>query len=100
MEGDVLTVHGSTFSQELDGPRLESLLHRVRDLMLDGHWRGLAEIVAAVGGSEAGVSARLRQLRNEYRYRIDRERRESTARTSGAWVYRLVLDVNKQELFS
>ena len=54
---------GATFVPERDGERLRSQLQRVRDLMIDGQWRTLAQIAAAVGGSEAGVSARLRDLR-------------------------------------
>lgn len=40
-----------------------SALVKVRDLMLDGEWRTLGEIALAVGHSEAGCSARLRDLR-------------------------------------
>lgn len=62
-KGAVNRFDGATFSPELDGERLGGQLVRVRDLMLDGSWRTLREIAAAVGGSEAGVSARLRDLR-------------------------------------
>ena len=54
---------GFTYSPEADGKRLSTLLDRVRVLMVDGHWRTLTEIVQAVGGTEASVSARLRDLR-------------------------------------
>jgi len=54
---------GSTFQPERDGERLRSQLQRVRDLMIDGQWRTLRQIAHQVGGSEAGVSARLRDLR-------------------------------------
>jgi hypothetical protein len=54
--------HG--FTAELkDEPRLSDQLRRVRDLMLDGTARSLAEISAAVSAPEASVSARLRDLR-------------------------------------
>lgn len=56
---------GDTYRPELDGPRLESQLEKVRELMGDGSWRTLQEIQKAVGGSEAGISARLRDLRKE-----------------------------------
>lgn len=46
-----------------DVPRLGRQLEAVRALMADGRWRTLAQIQEAVGGSEAGVSARLRDLR-------------------------------------
>lgn len=54
---------GATYDPGRDGDRLRSQLKRVRDLMLDGRWRSIAAIAAHVGGSEAGVSARLRDLR-------------------------------------
>lgn len=54
---------GETFEPELDAERLSRLLDRVRRLMLDGHWRTIGEIQRLVGGSEAGVSARLRDFR-------------------------------------
>jgi hypothetical protein len=46
-----------------DGQRIANLRQRVQALMEDHAWRTLGEIRAAVGGSEAGVSARLRDLR-------------------------------------
>lgn len=49
--------------EEQDHERLSGQLDRVHALMRDGAWRTLGEIAAAVGGSEAGVSARLRDLR-------------------------------------
>jgi DNA-binding Lrp family transcriptional regulator len=53
----------STHSISTDGERLSAQLVRVRALMADHRWRTLAEIADAVAGSEAGVSARLRELR-------------------------------------
>ena len=54
---------GATFQPERDGYRLTRQLDRVKELMLDGQWRSLSDITSVVGGSEAGVSARLRDLR-------------------------------------
>lgn len=76
-----------TFDKTLDGPRLESLLHRVRDLMLSGGWFTLSELVEKVGGSEAGVSARIRELRRVYNYDMEKRRRGEPSR--GLWEYRL-----------
>lgn len=56
---------GTTFNEKRDGTRLLGQLKRVRELMSDGVWRTLGEIHAIVGGSEAGISARLRDLRKE-----------------------------------
>lgn len=54
---------GSTYDPAFDYARLESQLWRVFGLMWDGEWRTLEQIAQATGGSEAGVSARLRDFR-------------------------------------
>lgn len=54
---------GETFDGPQDGARLRTQLERVRALMADGRPRTLRQIAGAVGGSEASVSARLRDLR-------------------------------------
>lgn len=56
---------GETYEPEIDQKRLSSQLERVKALLLDGKWRGLAELAASVNGSEAGVSARIRDLRKQ-----------------------------------
>lgn len=63
MGADTMRFDGETFNPERDGQRLTTQLIRVRDLMGDGHWRTLRQIADAVNGSEAAVSARLRDLR-------------------------------------
>lgn len=77
---------GDTYDAKQDGPRLSGQLDRVRDLMADGDWRTLAEIATAVGGSEAGVSARLRDLRKDRfgGHVVERKRIDG-----GLWAYRL-----------
>lgn len=62
------TFDGMTFDEALDGPRLSRQLDRVMRLMTDGEWRTLRQIADAIAdvtgrASEAGVSARLRDLR-------------------------------------
>lgn len=54
---------GSTYEPERDGERLSGQLQAVYLLMADGQWRTLAEIKDRVGGTDASVSARLRDLR-------------------------------------
>ncbi len=54
---------GATFSEEEDGARLSTQLERVLELMKDENWRTIHEIAKIVEGSEASVSARLRDLR-------------------------------------
>lgn len=56
---------GLTFDPQQDQERLAGQLARVKGFMRDGGWQTLQEIAAAVGGSEAGVSARLRDLRKQ-----------------------------------
>lgn len=54
---------GETFDADRDAVRLTRQLDRVRALMFDGEWRTLKEIAEYADGSEAAVSARLRDLR-------------------------------------
>jgi hypothetical protein len=84
-----LDFDGATYSPAADRRRLTGQLARVRALMSDGRWRALAEIAAEVGGSEAGVSARLRDLRKARfgGHAVDRRRRGEAGR--GLFEYRL-----------
>jgi hypothetical protein len=54
---------GVTYDKNLDHAPLTGQLERVYLLMQDGQWRTLDQIAEAVGGSQAGVSARLRDFR-------------------------------------
>lgn len=54
---------GHTYDEDRDRDRLASLLARVYDAMHDTDWWTLAELARHTGGSEASVSARLRDLR-------------------------------------
>lgn len=78
---------GETYEPAEDHARLKGQLWRVFQLMSDGKWRTLAEISEDAGGTEASVSARLRDLRKEkYGSReIERERV-----SGGLFRYRLV----------
>jgi hypothetical protein len=79
---------GVTADPELDDARLTSLLDRVRQLMLDGKWRTLREIADALGhGSEASISARLRDLRKPKfgGLIVESRRRYTEGPTSGVW---------------
>jgi len=80
---------GATFDPALDGDRLRILLGRVYALMRDGEWRTLASIAERCGGTEASVSARLRDLRKDRfgAYRV--ERRRLAPAESGLFEYRL-----------
>ena len=56
---------GNTYEPELDWQRLTSQMGRVFLLMRDAKWRTLQDISQMAQGSEASVSARLRDLRKE-----------------------------------
>lgn len=93
---------GETFDPRLDGKRLTSQLDRVREFMLsdlvkytDG-WEPLWMIVAKAGGSEAGVSARLRDLRKPRfgGYIVERRRK---AGCRSVWEYRVLRPPSKPE---
>lgn len=79
-----------TYCPVLDEPRLTSLRDRVHAIMCDAQWRTLAEIQAQTGGSETGVSAKLRDLRKPQfgGHHVD-ARRRGNAR-DGLWEYRLI----------
>ena len=79
-----------TYSKTLDGDRLTSQLAAVHALMQDGMWRTLGEIRAALGrGSEAGLSARLRESRTRHGggWTVSRRRRGDPQ--AGLWEYAL-----------
>lgn len=78
---------GVTYEPELDEARLTTQLQRVKAALLTGRWYTLAELAAVSGGSEAGVSARLRDLRKAKwgGYVIQRERV-----AGGLFRYRLI----------
>lgn len=54
---------GNTYVPERDHKRLTGQLRKVFELMQDGRWRTLSEIAERANGSQAAVSARLRDLR-------------------------------------
>lgn len=81
------TSKAPTYLGDLDGERLTSQLDAVLALMGDGQWRTLSQIKAAIGrGSEAGLSARLREIRNSRRGVVERRRRGDPK--NGLWEYR------------
>lgn len=78
-----------------DAPRLSTLLATVRAVMESGDWLTLSEIALSclargVHGSEAGISARLRDFRKAAHgsRRVDRRRRGEPS--NGLWEYRLL----------
>ena len=85
-----LWMPNATYTGALDGDRLTSQLQAVQGLMQDGTWRTLGEIRAALGrGSEAGLSARLRESRTRHAGGWTVERRRRGDPRHGLWEYRL-----------
>ena len=80
---------GITYNEAYDFDRLNSLLARVQRLMRDGRWRSLEDICSICGGTEASVSARLRDLRKERFGAHTIERRRVAPPERGRWVYRM-----------
>lgn len=71
-------------------PRMWRLLDAVRTLMADEQWRTLADIHAHTGGSEASISARLRDLRKPQFGHYHVERRHVRG---GLYEYRVTVRV-------
>lgn len=86
LEADVY-FDGSTYASALDKTRLSGQLYSVALILSDRRWHTLSEIAKRIGGSEAGVSARIRDLRKERfgRHHIDRQRLGD-----GLWQYRMI----------
>lgn len=83
---------GATFTPVLDEARLSSSLERVVKVMRDGQYRTLREIANMAQCSEAGASARLRDLRKDRfkaEYRVKEVCSERLAAT-GTWKYKVV----------
>ena len=61
-----------------DVPRLSSQLLEVKSRLLDGRWWTLRDLAREIGASEAGVSARIRDLRKARfgGYEVERRRLE------------------------
>ena len=82
----------------IDAPRIATLLECVRAVMEAGEWLTLAQIqrecdARGVHGSEAGISARLRDLRKPQHGGRDVDRRRRGEASRGLWEYRLLPEV-------
>jgi len=83
---------GQTYSPELDRERLATALGRVWELMRDGAWRSLSQIALICDCSEAGASARLRDLRKaRIRAFFPTLAVNSRRIEGGYWVYQVVV---------
>ena len=90
-EGMTLDFDGQTFDPVLDGQRLTTLFQKVKELMLDGKWRTLSEIHKHLqAGSEASISARLRDLRKPKFGAFDVQKRRRGSAGAGVFEYRVL----------
>lgn len=81
---------GFTYEPEADKERISTLQQAVIDCMTDGNWRTLAEIRNAIGkGSEAGISARIRDMRKSRCGSHIVERRRRLDKSQGLFEYRV-----------
>lgn len=88
---------GTTYDASQDQERLQTALDRVFHLMSDGRWRTLATIALEAHTSEAGASARLRDMRKEAFQRVYPVRRVNTRRLQGGlWEYQVEVETVKQ----
>jgi len=81
-----MSTFGPTYDEQVDGERLRKQHERIRNLMIDGHWRTLHEISACLAYPESSVSAQLRHLRKQKfgGYLVEKRRR-----AGGLWEYRV-----------
>ena len=97
LRGDPPVAHfdGETYESNHDFKRLTGQNLKVFNCMKDGVWRTLAEIEETLGDghSQAGISARLRDLRKEKfgSHTVDRRRRGNASK--GLHEYRLIVNV-------
>lgn len=77
---------GVTFNEARDGTRLKSQMERVREMMQSGIWYKLSHLVMWCGGTEASISARIRDLRKP-RFGGHTISRRHIA--GGTWEYRM-----------
>ena len=78
---------GKTYDPDQDADRLGSQLERVARALSTGRWMSLADIKDEIGvGSEAAISARIRDFRKPRFGGFDIERARVTA---GPWKYRV-----------
>ena len=81
---------GETYEPEHDWQRLNTALSRVFGVLSDGKWYTLSEIARVAQTSEAGASARIRDLRKEKFGSYDvLSSRDTNRPKSGLWHYRL-----------
>ena len=90
MSADDPPFDGPDYDPELDHVRLRKQHERIRNLMLDGTWRTLAEIAEFTEDPEASISAQLRHLRKKRFGSFCLEKQRRGEAEHGLWEYRLL----------
>lgn len=86
---------GQTISEDPDAPaRLTGQMLRVVECVRDGSWWTLPELARAAQGSEAAVSARLRDLRKQ---RWGSHTVERDYLGDGVWRYRVIWNTEHRQ---
>jgi hypothetical protein len=80
------TFDGTTYDPSRDRVRLTRQLQMLKRFLSDGRWYSLTQIAAALGCTESGASARVRDLRKERFGSHEIERKNCGG---GVWVYRM-----------
>lgn len=78
---------GETYDPALDEDRLATALGRVYQVLSDGTWYTIAQVAHLAQCSEAGASARMRDLR---KWRFGHHIIERQRVSGGLWRYRMV----------
>lgn len=81
---------GAVYDPEEDEERLSGQILRIYDLMIDGHWRTLAEIEEITNDPPASISAQLRHLRKPRFGSYIVEKRPRGLRSNGLYEYRVL----------
>lgn len=91
---------GLTYRAELDRQRLSTQMKRVRWLLQHHRtrWWTLGELSQVIGGSEAGISARLRDMRKKRFGSCVIERRRRGDPKAGLHEYRMRPDLSAKEI--
>ena len=84
---ETMQFDGATYEPDKDQKRLGTLLIRVYNVLKDGQPHTLPELVLKCGGSETGVSSKLRDLRKA---RFGGHTIEATRKHGGTWTYKLL----------
>jgi hypothetical protein len=82
---------GSSYDPDLDRDRLTTQFNRCFDVMCDGNWHTLKELVSYSGGTEQAISARVRDMRKS-RFGGHTVERRRVAGKRGVYEYKLTLN--------